>query len=334
MSADVSAERAAAGAAAVRRGVGLFPLRRGIIEVRGGDRVRWLNGMVTADVSRLAPGPSRSGCYALLLSHKGRILADMLVLERGDRFWLDTDAGQAASLLATLDRYLIADDVELRDASADFARYGIEGPGAAALVERATGAPPELAPDACADAEIGGVRVTLAAFGWSGEPAFQVFAPSAEAAAVESALVAAGGDAPVRGDDATLEVLRIEAGIPRLGAELDDEVFPSEAKLVARAVSLSKGCFTGQEIVARIESRGQVHHQLVGLRFQGGALPEVGESLVLEAGGKAVGEVTSVCRSEGLGAIGLGFARRPHDAPGTVLLAGDVAARVAPLEGR
>lgn len=318
-------------AAAVRRGAGLFRLRRGVVEVAGGDRRRWLNGMLSADVSGLEPGPTHSGCYALLLSPKGRILADMLVLERGERFWLDTDADAVARLIASLDRHRIADDVQLSDASDAFARFGLEGPEAAALLERVTGTRPELGRDACADAEIAGVPVTLAAFGWSGEPAFQVFAPRGDADALESALVAAGGDALVRGDDATLEVLRIEAGIPRLGAELDEEVFPSEARLVARAVSLTKGCFTGQEIVARIESRGQVHHQLVGLRFEGETLPAVGDDLALDAGGKAVGEITSVCRSATLGAIGLGFARRPHDAPGTLLHAGDVTARVAAL---
>ena len=318
-------------AAAVRRGVGLFPLRRGLVEVTGGDRRRWLNGMISADVARLEPGPRQAGCYALLRAPKRRILADLQVLEKGDRFWLETGAAQGADLLARLERYVIADDVELKDESSAIARFGVEGPRATALLEAVAGAPLGLAPYACTELEIAGRPVTVAAFGWSGESALQLFVPSEVATAVESALVVAGGDDLVRGADATLEVLRIEAGIPRVGAELDEEVFPAEAGLIARAVSLTKGCFTGQEIVARLESRGHVNHRLVGLRFDGDAPPEVGSTLALEKGGKALGEVTSVCRSELGGVIGLGFARLPHDLPGTALFAGPVAARVAAL---
>lgn len=317
-------------AAAVRRGVGVFAeLSRGIIEVTGADRGRWLNGMVSAEVADLSAETERSGAYALLLSPKGRILADLHVIARESCFWLETDAAQLAELLARLDRYVIADDVSLADVSDAFARIGLEGPDAPALVEALVGAPLSLAPDACADAEVAGARVAIAAFGWSGERALQLFVPTAARAAVLAAIEAAGGAGLVHGDAASLEVLRIEAGVPRVGAELDEEVFPAEAGLVGRAVSLTKGCFTGQEIVARLESRGQVNHRLVGLRFEGSDLPEVGTPLALDDG-KSVGEVTSACVSSA-GAIGLGYARLPHDAPGTRLVAGSRGALVAAL---
>lgn len=323
--------RAASRAAAVRRGVGVFPdLPRGLVEVGGGDRVRWLNGMLTVDVTALAPGAPRSGAYALLLSPKGRILADLQVIARPEHFWLDTEAVQLPGLIARLERYVIADDVTLRDVSGDHAHVGIEGPGAPALVEALTGAAaPALLPDAGCDVEIAGVPLVLAAFGWSGEPAFQLILPAAARETVTRAIRAAGGDALVEGDAATLEVLRIEAGIPRVGAELDEEVFPAEARLVARAVSLTKGCFTGQEIVARIESRGQVNHHLVALRFDGDAAPEAGAELAL-ADGRRVGEVTSACVSS-RGPIGLGYVRLPHDAPGSELRCGARGVRVAAL---
>jgi folate-binding protein YgfZ len=134
----------------------------------------------------------------------------------------------------------------------------------------------------------------------------------------------------VEGDRDTLEILRIEAGIPRLGAELDEDVFPAEAGLVARAVSLTKGCFTGQEIVARLESRGQVNHRLVGLRFEGTAAPTPGEGLD-DGDGKRVGEVTSGCVSPGAGAIGLGYVRRTLALAGTALRAGSRSVEVADL---
>jgi folate-binding protein YgfZ len=148
---------------------------------------------------------------------------------------------------------------------------------------------------------------------------------------VHGALAEAGRSSGlvVAGDE-VLEVLRIEAGIPRLGAELDEEVLPAEAHLNERAISFDKGCYTGQEIVARIDSRGQVQHLLVGLRFEDDALPEPGAAL--EAEGRRIGEVTSVCRSADHGSIGLGFVRRSHAAEGSEVRVGSGRrARVAEL---
>ncbi|MGH0030845.1 MAG: YgfZ/GcvT domain-containing protein [Myxococcota bacterium] len=321
----MSAAEAAETAARVRRGVGWFPeLARGVVSVAGADRTRWLNGMISADVAALAPG---EGAPALLLSPKGRILADMHVLNRGDVFWLDTAQGRVDPLVAALDRYVIADDVTLANVSPDLCRASLEGPRLPDVL-RALGvaAPP---PDGCVEALVGGAPVVLAAFGESGEPALQLFVPVVAFDAVADAVVAASGDALVAGDAATLDVLRIEAGTPRIGADLDDDVFPAEAGLVERAVSLTKGCFTGQEIVARIESRGGVNHRLVGLHFGDAAPPEPGRALALPEG-KAIGEVTSACVSP-VGAIGLGYVRLPHDAPGTELRVGEQVARVTAL---
>jgi folate-binding protein YgfZ len=312
-------------ASRARRGVGWFPgLERGVVRVAGGDRVRWLNGMITADVASLGPGAL---AYALLLSPKGRIVADLYVLERGEEAWLDCDADGVAPLLARLERYIIADDVTLHEAGAELWRAALEGPGTHALLASLGVEAP--APGICLDAEIAGARVVLAGFGESGERAVQLFVPSTGRHAVEAAVVDAGGDALVLGDAASLEVLRIEAGVPRMGRELDEDTLPSEAGLVARAVSLTKGCFTGQEIVARLESRGQVNHRLVGLAFESGRPPEPGCSLA-SSDGRVVGEVTSACASR-LGAIGLGYVRRPNDTPGTRLRAADDVARVAAL---
>ena len=146
---------------------------------------------------------------------------------------------------------------------------------------------------------------------------------------MREALVAAGGPLGlVAADRDTLETLRIESGVPALGSELDEEVFPAEARL-AHAVSTTKGCYTGQEIVERIRSRGAVNYLLVGLRFDGDPPPPGTE---LQSGeGKRVGEVTSVARSAEAGAIGLGYLRRELEAPGTEVVAAGGAARVVPL---
>jgi folate-binding protein YgfZ len=322
-------------AAAVRRSAGLFRLReRGLIAVEGADRVRWLNGMVSNDVAVLQPGTGRSGCYALLLTPKGGIVADLHVLQMGDAFWLELAAQALGPTLERLEKYIIADDVRLANRSEAFARLGLEGPRSEEILTRVLGGAARPAADSWTPASVAGADVVVAAFGWSGERAFQLIAPAAAGDAVHAVLEQAGdsSDLVVAGPE-VLEVLRIEAGVPRFGAELDEEVLPAEAHLNERAISFDKGCFTGQEIVARIESRGQVQHLLVGLHFEGDALPEVGAAIEID--GRRTGEVTSVCRSTAHGAIGLAFVRRPHATSGSEVLVGGRAARVValPFEG-
>ncbi len=318
----------AEGVAAVRAGAGLFRhAARAVVEIRGGDRVRWLQGQITHDVEALDPAGPASGCYATVLTVKGRIVADLHVLARPDAFWLEFDASVRDAVWQRLDRYIVADDVELVDASARFARLGLEGPEAPAVLAAASGAaPPELAAESAVELEIAGAACTVAAWGFTSLDAFQLFVPAEAAEEVASALLAAGA---VETGESVLEILRVESGVPRQGAELDEEVFPAEARL-DRAISIDKGCYTGQEIVERIRSRGAVNYLLVGLRFTGDAPPAAGSELV-NAEGKRVGEVTSVAQSPGAGAIGLGFVRREHETPGERLRAGDGEAEVAAL---
>jgi folate-binding protein YgfZ len=300
-----------------------------VIAVAGSDRCRWLNGMISNDVSSLEPGTSSSGCYAVLLTPKGRIVADLQVLERGDVFWLDLEASAVPAVIKRLERYVIADDVQLADRSADFDRLGLEGPAAFEILSRAAPHAPRLSPDACADVELAGVPVTVAAFGWSGEAALQLFAAAGDGATVAEGVRAAGSElALVECDFEVLEVLRIEAGVPRLGSELDESVLPAEARL-DRAVSARKDCYTGQEVVERLRSRGQVSHRLVGLTTPGDEPLAIGADVA--AAGKRVGEVTSACLSPAAGAIALAFVRRAFAEPGTELRVQGRTARVAPL---
>lgn len=158
----------------------------------------------------------------------------------------------------------------------------------------------------------------IGAFGFSGEAGYQIRMAPEDRAAVEAALDAAAvDDAPiVRGDAETLDVMRIEAGLPALGRELDEEVLPPEARL-ERAISTTKGCYVGQEIVARLRARGQVNHLLVGLALEVDALPV--EGTVLTADGRPTGEITSRAESPALGPIALGYVRREHAEPGTTV---------------
>ena len=353
---------AAERAAQVRRTAGCFALEaRGLVQVGGADRVRWTNGMVSNDVSQLVPGPTRSGCHALLLTPQGRIVADLHVLARETELWLELDRAALPEALARLERSVIADDVVLGDASARWDRLALEGPRAPDLLVRLAGGPLvldplALAPDCGVELAVAGATWLACAWGWSGEPAFQLFVPSGAGAAASAALRAAADFELVDGDPAALEVLRIEAGTPAFGSELGPDTLPAEAGLVGRAVSLEKGCYTGQEIVARMASRGSASHRLVGFRLggrlesrpqvsrsepqasEGGPLHVLGDAAALPprgapvaAGGERVGTLTSVCRSAHAGSIGLGYVRRAHAAPDTLLEIDGAPARVAPL---
>ena len=324
----------------MRRAAGLFRhADRGLISVTGTDRTRWLQGMLSNDVASLAPGPEASGCYAALLTPKGKIVADMQVMLRGDAFWLELAAAAVEGVSARLERYIIADDVTLTDESQAFARLGVEGPAASRVLAGAGADALPTGADSLVDTSIAGVGAAIARFGWSGEEGFQLFVPQAEGERVAAALLAAGSaDGIVEADSEVLEILRVEAGVPSLGRELSEEVLPDEARL-SRAISFTKGCYTGQEIVARLHSRGQVNHLLVGLTLPQGEEPQVGAKIWADGvGGEAksgsprpIGELTSVARSPKMGWIGLAFVRRAQAEPGTPVRLGDGMARVARL---
>ena len=324
------AARAAERAAAVRTGAGIFRLSdRGLIEVSGGDRVRWLDGMLSNDVARLQAAGEGSGCYAITLTAKGRIVADLHVLVRDASFWLEAAAAAVPKIIEHFERHLIADDVELRDLSASFDRLAVEGPLASRLLECAAGAPLDLAADGCKILRIGETEVVAARYGWSGEVGFQLLVPAGCGEVVAKEIEAAEfGSESISAGPKTLEILRIEAGIPRFGAEIDETVLPAEARL-GRAVSQSKGCYVGQEVVARMETAGRVSHLLVGLAMGEGPVPEPDSEIT--AGERRVGEVTSSCRSALAGSIALGFVRAAHSASGTEVRVAGRPARVTAL---
>ena len=300
-----------------RAGVGFFDMaHRGLLEVRGADRVRWLDGMISGDVEALERAAPGAGCYAVLLTNRGAIIADLHVARFEEGYLLESLRSEIPRIVETLERYVIADDVVLTDRSAEFASLGLEGPGAPVVLEMATnGQIANLEPEQWAESTIGGRDVLVGGFGFSGECGFQIRMKPGDREAVEKALAAAAkGDGLVRGDFEALEVLRVEAGVPVLGSELDEEVLPPEARL-ERAISTSKGCYVGQEIVARLRARGKVNHLLVGLRLESSALPIVGTKLMAE--GRVTGEVTSVALSPTEGPIALGFVRREHAETGT-----------------
>jgi len=307
---------------ALRTGAGLFDASaRGVVRLTGPDRVSFLQGMVTQDVEGLTEG---SVADAALLTPKGAMVADARVVRRADDFLLLTEPGYDPVVLGVLERYLISEDAELSDATAGFGQLAVVGPEAEALASRALGlgaaTGSALRPFAAGGATAWALPQGLLL------PGVDLLVPVEALGAVFDRLLEAGATPVGFG---ALEVLRVERGTPRFGADMDEKTIPLEANL-QRAIHYQKGCYIGQEVIARATFRGHVNRHLVGLRFAGSAPAPRTE---LFSGERRVGWVTSVVDSPRLGPIGLGYAHRDVDQPGTELtVAGGAAkATIAPL---
>jgi len=294
--------------AALRSGAAVIDLGfRTVVLAVGADRVSFLQGMLTNDVARLAAG---QGCPALLLTIQGRVTADVRVAALADTLLLDVDVRARDAFVAALEKLIIADDVELRAPAEPLALIGLEGPGAEALL---AGAAVSAAPFAHGDVVVGGVSLRAVRASEVRGPGFVLHVPAARAAVVWDALVKAG--ARPCGMDA-LEGRRVEVGVPRIGLDMDETTLALEVP-VEDAISETKGCYLGQEVVARGTARGHVNRRLVGLLLDG---PPPPPHAPLVRDGKEVGHVTSVARAFGASrAAALGFVRREHWEPGTTL---------------
>lgn len=256
---------------------------RAKISVSGGDRVRWLNGMVSNNIRDLGPG---HGVYAFLLNAQGRIQADLYAYQRGESFLIDTEGSQREKVLALFDRYIIADDVEIADVSAKMASIGVTGPESRSVFERAGIAVPELGPMHFAEIEWSGTSVTLLRSGKEEGDSWQIWISPEKLDRLWDSLMKAGAKPA---GHAALELFRIARGIPQFGVDIRDRDLPQETGQ-DRALNFTKGCYLGQEIVERIRSRGAVHRQFAAFDVEG-ALPNPGTRIV--TGAKEVGEITS-----------------------------------------
>jgi folate-binding protein YgfZ len=281
---------------------------RGKLLLTGPEAKEFLHGQVTNEIEGLEPG---SGCYAAFLTHKGKMLGDMRVLDGGDAgLWLDCERGALQELFNMIRRYKLGRQAELHKRTLERALFSLIGPDA----RRVAGADglPETE-HAHGLATVGGARVRLVVT----DLGIDVIADAEDAEAVRQALVAAGAE-PV-GDDAA-EVVRVESGRPRFGIDLEpDAVIPQEAGLNARAVSFEKGCYVGQETVARLHWRGKPNRHLRGLRL---SEPVPAGTELTTAEGKVVGRVTSPLVSPARGPLALALVRR-EVAPGDTVRAGD-----------
>ncbi len=304
---------AAAEYQAVRTAAGLCDLsQRGKLRMTGADRQHFLHRVVTNDVEQLTAG---EGVYACMLTPQGKIISDMTVHVRVEDLLIDVEPGMAGVLRDTLDRYALIDDVEIEDVTARYGLIGVCGRKAEACLQRVAGPLHPLPPCGHAEIEWNGLPLTVARSRRTGERDYDVYVPAENADELWKALLGGEGDAsclPVGID--TLEVLRVEAGIPRCTAELDDRVIPNEA-VKDRAVSFTKGCYIGQEPVVMMEHRGRPNRLLTGLAIEGDTLPE--RNAVIQKDGKDAGWITTAVHGRSVpGIIALGFVRRRYRASG------------------
>jgi folate-binding protein YgfZ len=292
-----------AGYRAVTEGCGVLDRsERGKLALAGTEAKTFLQGQVSNDVEALTPG---TGCYAALLTQKGKMLADLRVLDAGQELLIDTERVALQGLFNAVRRTMIGHDVQLHKRTLERGLLSLIGPESLAVAGmEALADEPEHTHLA---SEVGGIaaraiRTDLGA---------DLLCDSADTPALLAALAAAGAS-PV--SERTTEVIRVETGRPRYGIDLDDGVIPQEAGLNERAVSFTKGCYVGQETVARLHYRGKPNRHLRGLSLSANA--SSGDPI--RSGEREVGHLGSVADSPRWGRIALALVRREVPVGATV----------------
>jgi folate-binding protein YgfZ len=285
---------------------------RGKLAIRGGDAKSFLQGQVTNDVERLTAG---QGCYAAFLTPKGKMLGDLRILDAGEELLLDTERIALQALFNMIRRFSLGYDAELHKRTLECGLHSLIGPAAEEAVAGVPG--PE---HAHITLELDGVltRAIRTEFG------IDLLCEAQHSESLRAALQSRGAE-PV--SEGAVECLRIERGQPRYGVDLDDSVIPQEAGLNERAVSFTKGCYVGQETVARLHYRGKPNRQLRGISLAGAARP--GEEL--RFGERIVGQLASVAESPRFGWIALALVRREAP-PGSTVSVGSEGALAEVIE--
>jgi len=292
---------------------------RGRLLVSGRDRASYLQGLLTNDTVALKAG---EGCYAAYLTPQGRMISDLWVYELGDVILLSVPGDVKDTVLAKLDQFIFSEDVQLGDVTETFGQIAVVGPDAARVVDALLDDGP--AARLAALAEHGNIRGSIARHSAivtritdAGEPGFDIYVerdgiPSLKAHLAEVNVVEL--------DPQTAEVLRVEAGVPEFHHDMDEETIPLEAGIEDRAISQTKGCYVGQEVIIRVLHRGhgRVARKLVGLTLDGDAVPARGS--IVRSDQKDIGEITSSVRSIALDRpIALAYLQRDFLAPGTAV---------------
>jgi folate-binding protein YgfZ len=293
--------------AARERAVVVDRSNRGKLRFTGEDCVPFLHGMLTNTVQGLSKG---SGNHSALTDVKGNTQADFWLHRVQEGVRVETEPGIQEKIAAFLDRYIIADDVEIKDETDNVGIISVQGPESQVIVERLVGSPVKL--DLNGNVMVDSVTGVefLARRSYTGEDGYDLWVKAADTANVFRGLMEAGA---VPAGQHVLEILRVESGVPRYGLDVDDRVVPLEGGL-ADTVDFTKGCFIGQEVLGKMKNIGKPRRYMVGILLEGLLPPETELSL----DGKVVGLVKSSAQSLTLGrTIGLASVRRGAEEPGT-----------------
>jgi len=311
---SVLGQNAVLGAIAPRRAIG----------VAGKDRAAYLQGLLTNDIQALTAG---TGCYSAWLTPQGRMLTDLHVFESGDMILLDVPVDRVQPTLQRLDQCLFTEDVQLADLSETLRALWVHGPAAALVLERViTGV---VGLDSWSEyrnarAAFDASPVVVARVSQLGVPGFCVYVEPAREDNLRRGLEASGA---VAADQTLIDAARIEAGYPVFGVDMTDDTIPLEAGIEERAISFTKGCYVGQEVVIRVLHRGhgRVARKLVALRLD----EEVPRGAKIFSGDREIGTVTSAACSPRLGSVALGYVHRDFVEPETGVEVEGAGGRVA-----
>ncbi len=294
---------------------------QGAVALTGGDRASFLHALLTNDIARLRAG---QGAYAAYLTPQGRMISDMRVIETGSRMLLGVEREIAAPLAERFDTLVFSEDVQARDVTGELVVFGVHGPSAARMIQNAIGI--SVIDLASQYDNVTSESLTIVRDDGLGVPGYDVYVPAGDADATRARFIDAGA---VAASEDTGETLRIEAGRPRFGVDMSTDTIPLEAGIEDRAISFTKGCYVGQEVIIRVMHRGhgRVARRLVSIVLAGEAVPRRGSTI--QIGDRGVGEITSATASPKLGApLALGYVHRDHAEPGTELSVDGLQARV------
>ena len=322
---------------AVREKTGLIDRsHQGKLRLKGKDRADFLNGMVTNEIKHLSPG---TGLHIAITTDKARMLADSRVYCLSDALLLDLEPEVLQKIYKHLDKYVIAADVQIEDLSERWGLLSIYGPSSTSILTGLAGSSPLPEKEyAVAEVSVKDIPLILTRNEVTGEVGYDLYTAADKLETLWKQLTEAGskhGMVPV-GLEA-FNSLRIEAGFPRYGIDMDESHFPMETGLEIRAISYTKGCYIGQETIARVDAQGHMNRHLMGLLLEGDSIPDKGQPILPGPGAdapadKPIGNVTSGVLSPTLGkGIALGYLKRNFLKEGTQVLINGQPAKVTPL---
>jgi glycine cleavage system T protein len=320
----------------VRNQAGLIDQsHRGKLRLKGKDRIDFLHGMVTNDIKKLTPG---TGLYAVFTNDKAKMLSDARIYCLPDALWVDLEPEVTDKIQKHLDKYILASDVTIENLTDAFGLLSLYGPSSHEIMTHMIGSEPSMKEHSTMTFSLDGVSSLAARNEITGEAGYDLYVPIDRIVPIWKHLIQIGGPYGLQpvGLEA-LDSLRIEAGIPRYGTDMDESNFPMEAGLEKRAISYTKGCYIGQETIARADAQGRMNKRLMGLELTSKSAPKTGQSILappdsMGIQGQVIGTITSAIASPTFGnLIAMGYLHRDFAKPGKNVMIEGTPAKVVSL---